>query len=164
MAFSVFPKGQPQNPFATIKFDKVVMYDFEGGKDSDLSIVDDKGNLAKSISKEVELNKKSTENLTRKLGELKSYGGATASCFDPHLGLVYYYKGKTVAHISICLDCNRLRSSMDIPAQKQGKVGVGKDAYYISDGLSKSFRMFLNELLKKNRFSHQVTPGSPFDE
>ena len=31
------------------------MYDFEGGKGADLYIIDDKGQLAKSVSKEIDL-------------------------------------------------------------------------------------------------------------
>ena len=36
--------------------------------------------------------------------------------------------------------------SINITAQKQGKNGQGQDAYYISDGLSHSFRQFLYHL------------------
>lgn len=140
------------------------MYDYEGGKGPDLYIVDEKGQLAKSIKKQVVLISKSIKELNSKLEDKRSYGATTASCFDPHVGLVYYFKEKVVAHISICLDCNRLRSSLDIPAQKQGKVGQGNEAYYISDGLSKSFRKFINMLLKMAKFSHQIKPGSHFDE
>ena len=163
-AIAICSNGQTKNPFLTIKFDKVKMYDIEGGDGSDTSIVDDKGELATSISKIVTLRKQTITKLNIKLGDKKSYGGATDSCFDPHLGFVFYLKGNIVEHISISLDCNRLRSSIDIPAQKQGKVGNGKDAYYISDGLSKSFRQFINMLLKRNQFSHQIKPGSSFDK
>ncbi len=148
--------GQTKNPYLALKFDKVVMYDFEGGKDSDLYIINDKGELAKSVSKQVQIDNVTARNLSQKLGDRKSYGGGTASCFDPHLGFVYYLKGNIVGHITICLDCNRLRSSLDIPAQKQGKVGQGKVAYYLADGLSRSFRQYLNELLVANIFSHQL--------
>lgn len=150
------PSKAQQNPFSTLKFDKVVMYDFAGGKGSDLYIVDNKGQLAKSISKQIQLDKVIVSKLNEKLGNKKSYGDVTAACFDPHLGFVYYLSGKIVAHITICLDCNRLRSSIPIVAQQQGKVGKGKDAYYISDGLSITFRNFLNTLLVKNNFSHQI--------
>ena len=132
------------------------MYDFDGGKGSDLYIVDDKGQLAKSISKQFQLDKGSFTKLNKKLSERKSYGSPTAACFDPHLGFVYYLKGKVVGHVTICLDCNRLYSSIKIIAQQQGKIGQGKEAYYISDGLSQSFRNFLNTLLIKKKFSHQI--------
>ena len=67
---------------------------------------------------------------------------------------------KPIAQIKICLECNRLESDIEIPAQKQGKQGKGKEIYYISDGLSKSFRLFINQLLKKYKFSHQIKTGS----
>jgi hypothetical protein len=149
--------GQTKNPFLSLKFDKVAIYDFEGGKgEQDFYIVDEKGQLAKSIRKQVQLDKSTINTLNTKLGDKKSYGGGTAACFDPHLGIVYFLKDKIVAHISVCLDCNRLRSSIDIQAQKQGKVGTGNNAYYLSDGLSKSFRHYLNDILKKYSFSHQI--------
>jgi len=156
VAFTLSLSGQAKNPFVSLKFDKVIMYDFEGSKDYNLSIVDNNGKLATSISKQIELDKASTTKLNIKLGDRKSYGESTAACFDPHLGFVYYLKGKIVGYITICLDCNRLYSSLNIEAQKQGRVGKGKDAYFIADGLSNSFRLFLNSLLKRNNFSHQI--------
>jgi hypothetical protein len=54
------------------------------------------------------------------------------------------------------MDCNRLYPSRPISAQKQHKVGVGKDAYYLGAGMSKSFRQFLNTLLIANQFPHQI--------
>lgn len=155
LILSITSKSQ-NNPFLTLKFDKLIMYDFAGGKGSDLYIVDDKGQLAKSISKQIRLEKGNITKLNKKLGEKKSYGNPTAACFDPHLGFVYYLKGKIAGHITICLDCNRLHSSIKIIAQQQGKVRQGKEVYYISDGLSESFRNFLNILLVRYNFSHQI--------
>ena len=85
-------------------------------------------------------------------------------CFNPHLGIVYYLKGQIVAHVSVCMDCNILRSNIYIPTQTQGKVAEGDAAYYTGDGLSKPFRQFLNDLLKKYNFSHQIKAGSSFDK
>lgn len=165
LAMPLFSLSQSsKNPFLELKFDKVVMYDFEGGKGSDMSIINEKGQLATSVKKQRQIDSSTIKKLNTKLGDKKSFGGTTAFCFDPHVGFVYYLKGKVVAHISICLDCNRLKSNIDIPVQKQGKVGDGDEAYYLADGLSKSFRQFINTLLKKNQFSHQIKPGSSFDE
>jgi hypothetical protein len=149
--------GQTKNPFLSLKFDKVIIYDFEGGKsEQDYSIVDDEGQLAKSIRKQAQLDKSTISTLNTKVGDIKSYGAVTAACFDPHLGIVYFLNDKVVAHISVCLDCNRLSSSIDIKAQKQGKIGTGDNVYYTADGLSKSFRQYLNSILKKYNFSHQI--------
>lgn len=149
--------GQVRNPFSELKYDRVVMYDFAGGKgSSDVFIINDKGQLAKTVINQVQLNKETISSLSKRLGQEESYGGVQAACFDPHLGFVYYDHGKVVAHISICLDCNVLHSSVDIPAQMQGKTGRGNNVYYLGGGLSKSFRQFLNGLLVVNKFSHQL--------
>jgi hypothetical protein len=76
----------------------------------------------------------------------------------------FILKGKAVAQVTICIGCNRLSSTIDIPAMEQGKVGKGNEAYYLQDGLSKSFRKYLNQLLKKYNFSNQIQPGSFFDK
>jgi len=154
--FAYSASGQTSNPFLSLKFDKVVIYDFEGGKDLGIYIVDEHGQFAKTIHKQIQLDKSTIKTLNSKLGDKKSYGGSTASCFDPHLGIVYFLSDKAVANISICLDCNRLRSTIDIKAQEQGKVGTGDNAYYLGDGLSQSFRLYLNDILKKYNFSHQL--------
>lgn len=156
--------GQQKNPFLQLHYDKVVMYDYlpEGEKAG--TVINSKGKLVSTVVKKVQLDSITIQKLDQKLSDKKSYGGSTAFCFDPHLGIVYYANDKVIAHVSICLSCNRLRSSIEIPAQKQGKVGEGKEAYYIADGLSKSFRSFLNGLVKKHGFSHHIEPGSGFDK
>jgi hypothetical protein len=156
--------GQTKNPFLTLKFDNVVFYDFKDIGEKGSLIVDNNGKYLQAIIKQVQLDMTTIKKLNIKLGDKKSYGNGTASCFDPHCGFVYFLKGKPVGQMTICLGCNRLYSSIDIPAQKQGKQGQGKNAYYILDGLSNSFRQFINGLLVKNKFSHQIEPGSHFHE
>lgn len=153
---NLFGYGQKSTPFAKLTYDKVVMYDFEGGKGTDLYVINADGQLAKNVKKQAQLTLTENNTLSKKINSKKSYGAATASCFDPHLGFVYYYNGKVVAHVTVCLDCNRMRSSIDIPEQKQGKTGSGKNVYYIADGLSDTFRNYLNSLMKKYNFSHQI--------
>lgn len=164
LTVSLASKSQTKNPFLHLKFDKVVFYDFEGIGEKGGLIVDNNGKYLQAIVKQIQLDTTTIKKLNSKLAAKKSYGNGTAACFDPHCGFVYFEKGKPVAQISICLGCNRLYSSIDIPAQKQGKQGEGEHAYYILDGLSKSFRQFINGLLIKNKFSHQIEPGSHFDE
>ena len=138
-------KGQTKNPFLNLKFDEVVFYDFEDIGEKGRLIVSNDGKYLQTIIKKVELDSSTIANLNTKLGDKKSYGNVTAFCFDPHCGFVYYLKGKPVGQVTICLACNRLHSSIDIPAQNQGKQGQGSDAYYILDGLSVSgpkFRQF----------------------
>lgn len=164
LTFSLSSNGQTNNPFLNLKFDKVVFYDFQDIAEKGSLIVDNNGKYLQTIIKQVQLDTATIKKLNAKLGDKKSYGNGAAACFDPHCGFVYFLNGKAVGQITICLGCNRLYSSIDIPAEKQGKQGQGKDAYYILDGLSKSFRQFINGLLKKNKFTHQIEPGSYFDE
>ncbi|MNX78251.1 hypothetical protein D3C86_1098300 [compost metagenome] len=137
-----------KNPFVGLKYDTIVMYDFSGGKESDISIITDKGKLSETVTQQVILDEKTSKQFSLKLGSKPSYGAGTASC--------YYLKGKVVAHVSVCLQCNRLRSSVTIPAQKQGKTGNGDEAYYLLDGMSDSFKQYLNNLVIKYKFSHPL--------
>lgn len=157
-------QAQENSPFKKLQFDKVIFYDFVVNGDKALLIIDSDGNYQQKIVKQVLLDKSTLMSFNNKLVDKASYGAGTASCFDPHCGLVYFLKGKVVAQITICIGCNRLYSTIDIPAKKQGKVGKGNDAYYLKDGMSKSFRKYLNQLLKKYNFSNQIEPGSFFDE
>ena len=156
LAIPCLLNGQTPDSILKVKFDKVIIYDYEGGR-TENPIVNNKQQLATSIKKQVELSKPTIDSLDKNLVNKKMYGNITAMCVDPHLGIVYYLEDKIVAHISVCLNCNVLHSSFEIAAQKQsGETGA--------DGLSKSFRQFLNDLLKRYGFSHQIKAGSSFDK
>ncbi|HLP35644.1 hypothetical protein [Lacibacter sp.] len=165
LTLALSSNGQTKNPFLSLKFDKVIMYDYQPlGEDP--SLVDKKGQLITTvkIKKQIQVDTATINTFNKKVGDKKSYGQVTAMCFDPHLGIVYYLKGKIVRHILVCMDCNALRSDIDIPAQHQDKQGQGDKPYYLGDGMSKSFRQFLNALLIKYNFSHQIKDGSMFDK
>ena len=154
LSFFVFSAyGYSDNPYQQLKFDKVIMYEFEGGLGSDLSIVDARGHIAKSATKRVVLDKENALSLTKKLGEKESFVDEMAMCFEPHLGFVYYWRGKIVAYITVCLDCNILVSSIPLDPQKHDKFWANDG--YLAGGPTKPFRAFLNSLLKKYKFSHQ---------
>lgn len=155
-AFSAAGQGKPL--FSNLKYDKVVMYDFEPSGEKGGSIVEN-GHLTTVVKKQASLEKSATLKLNSKLMDRNSFNWRTAACFDPYLGLVYYKANKITGYMTICLSCNRLYASFDLPAQKRDK-NRENDAV----GMSKSFRQFLNQLLKKYNFSHQITPGSGFDE
>lgn len=165
----LFPKlnfGQKDsNQFLKLTVDSVVFYDFGGQpEDEILSIVEKDGKLSKTVIKSAKLDKLTADNFTKILGQKESYGKQTASCFDPHLGVVYYSKGVPLAHVTICISCNRLYPSLDIKAQQQGKEGQGNGAYYTLNGMSKKFRKEINSLLIKYKFSHQIKEKTSFDE
>ena len=141
------------------------MYDYQPlGEDP--ALIDNKGQLVKTVTikKQVQLDTATINKLNKKIDDKKSYGQVTAMCFDPHLGIVYYLKGKAVRYVLVCMDCNALRSDVDIPAQHQNKQGQGNKAYYLGDGMSKSFRKFVNNLMTKYNFSHQIKGRSMFDK
>ena len=141
------------------------MYDYQP-KGEDPSLIDKQGKLLSTVTikKQVQVDSATINELNRKLGDKKSYGQVTAMCFDPHLGIVYYLNGKVVRHVLVCMGCNALRADIDIPAQHQDRRGQGDKIYYLGDGMSKSFRQFINGLLIKYNFSHQIEAGSGFDE
>ena len=157
-------RAQIKNPFLTLKFDKVVVCDYESNEENDNPLVDKKGKLTSFVKKFSVLDDQTTKRLNEKLGDKKSYGNVRADCFEPHFGIVYYYKNEVTAVIKICLSCNGLESSIEIPAQKQGKVGKGNEVYYVGNGMTKSFRQFINSIVKKYQFSHQIQPHSNFDK
>jgi hypothetical protein len=164
--FSKLSFGQKDNnPFSKLTVDSIVFYDFGGDSGKEvITIIEKNGKLSNSVVKSAKLDKVTGENFTKLLGQKKSYGSGTASCFDPHLGVVYYSNKKPIAYVNICLSCNRLHSSLEIANQLQGKQGEGADAYYILDGMSKTFRKKINTLLIKYKFSHQLNGKSMFDK
>jgi PIN domain nuclease of toxin-antitoxin system len=105
-------KINSNNVFATVNYDRVVAYSYDG--EGDIEIIDEKGKLADKIKKQVELSKAQTIKLTNILCNKSTYGGDIAACFDPHFGVVFYKTNKPVAYVSICLDCNYLVSSIKI--------------------------------------------------
>ena len=147
--------SQKTNPFASLLYDRVVMYDYEP-HEYGATIIDKNGVLEKKINKRVLLEKSAVDVLNKKLGQRSSFGRGISNCFIPHLGFVYYYKNNVVAHISVCMDCNRMFSNIPILGKKSGQVFRGSGSYYSDndDGMSRSFRSFLKGLLLKNGFSH----------
>lgn len=152
-----------QNPYDSLTYDSLVIYDFEyrdysiKPRKRIMSIIDENGNPPSTIKKSVRLPKQEAQGLSEKIGLKSSYGQITAACFDPHFGMVYYENGKVIEYITICLACNYPRSSLRIPAQEKGgeKMDNG-EMYYKLRGFSKSFRKYLNGLKIKYDFSAQI--------
>lgn len=141
-----------QQKFLNITYDKVIMYEYDGGKEGDMTIVDDKGNFAKTLSAQVKLDDVTIKSLNSRLIDKKSFGAGEAFCYEPRLGFIYFLKKKIVGKIDICLACNRLRSSIDLKAQHQGKQVSDGKTYYTLEGMSPEFRNWLNELIKSKGF------------
>ena len=153
-----------QNPYATLTYDSLVIYDFDWrSKDGRITSIYRNGKLASTIKKSVTLPAKEAQELSIKIGSTKSYGNITAACFDPHFGMVYYENGKVKEYITICLACNYPRPSLEIPARDQGAEEYEGEVYYTRTGFSKSFRTYLNNLKKKYDFSALMTKSDMFD-
>ncbi|MES2111557.1 MAG: hypothetical protein V4577_22555 [Bacteroidota bacterium] len=138
-----------QNPLLRLKYDKVMIYGFQGGIGSDMSIVDERGHLAKSVWGQAILNKEDVLVLTKKLGEKGSYGDEMAACFEPRMGLVYYLDNKIVAHLTICLGCNIVTSSIPLDPKQNEKFSQNNN--YFVGAPTTTFNKYLKRLLKKYR-------------
>ena len=156
--------GQTNMPLSLPEFDKVVIYDFED-QDENLSLVDGNGALSKAmkIKKQVQLDQITIKKLNSTIRDKRSYRQVKADCFEPHLGLIWYFKGKIAMVLSVCMDCNVLRSNIYIPARHKGRTANSSRPYNLNEGMNKPLRKFLNSLLVKYSFSHQIKPGSAFD-
>ncbi len=141
-------------PFNKLDYNKVIAYDYQGGKgEGVISIITD-GKLAPTVTQKKELTHKQIDGLTNYLGASTTYGGNKAFCFDPHLGIVFYKYSKVVAYLNICLECNYLSSSVKIPATEVKKIKIGDDYEYPAEGFSKLGRQKINSLCKQLNFSH----------
>lgn len=114
-----------QNVFSIVDYDEAIAYKYNG--EGDIEIISRDGKLAGRIEKQTPITKKQAIKITNELCDASSYGSDVAACFDPHLGIVLYKEKKPVAHISICLDCNFLSSSIPIPAAESGFSDKGRE-------------------------------------
>ena len=106
------------NVFSTINYDSVIAYSYDGEGGNE--IIDSKGRLMNTIKKQTILNESQIIRLTNSLCNKSNYGGDVAACFDPHLGIVFYKANRPKDHVSICMDCNYLVSSIKIPGSEGG--------------------------------------------
>lgn len=121
-----------QYPFAN--YDSVLAYSFNKrwfGEDNQI-ITEYKSELNQSAELPgVKLSDDQTMRILQILNDVSTYSGQPGACFDPRMGLVFYGAGKVVAHVSICFECNRLRSfpdiNADVYARYAGYFGFGKE-------------------------------------
>ncbi len=140
--------------YAALKYDSLVIYDYEGRPEGRGMFIVEDGKLVKSVTKSARLEMQTAIALTKMFEQKSSYGESEAFCFEPHLGIVYWRQGKPVAYISICMTCNVLSPNIEISIQKK-TVKIGSETEIIKEGMSKEFRKYLNGLLTKYKFSHQ---------
>ena len=92
--------------------------------------------FAPVILRQKSLNQKQVDFLTNFLTNNKTYGGSSAACFEPHLGFVFYRDNDIQCVVNVCLDCNYLESSVDIPAGEYHKMYEGTEYEYGAIGFS----------------------------
>ena len=77
--------------------------------------------------------------------------------------LEFFFMRSVYLILLVCL-ATVAQSQSAIRAQQQHPLGTGNKIYYRGDGMSRSFRKFLNGLLIRFNFSHTAEPGSMFDK
>jgi len=141
-------------PFSTLDFDRVVACDYDGGPDGAALIIGSDGTPNASVKKAVTLNPQQVKSITGILGDPKTYGEPLADCFNPHMGLVFYKKDVVVLHISICIECSQLKSSMAIPAMVRPHTDPKTGKELFGEGFSDAGQQKLEALCASFKFSH----------
>ena len=108
------------NFLVKIDCDSVVAYCFSDTLQGLPEIIDRNGKLASGIRSRTTMNDEQKMYFTNFITSPETFGGEMASCFDPHFGIVFYANGKPIEDFSICLDCNRLKSSIDFEGVLSG--------------------------------------------
>jgi hypothetical protein len=157
-----------QNPYLKLDYDSLVIYDYGFEMRADESNIKKTGknySLINKPAKSVKLSHVEAKEFTTKIGEDSTYAQYSADCFNPHFAAFYYKKGKAIANVEICIGCNRLYPSIEIPAKFARPEKIeGGETFYPHSGLSRNFRLYMKVLLDKYGFSHAPTGQSVFDK
>ena len=105
------------NPFDSLKFDKVVAYEFQGNGGRDIKYTLKYQSLG-LLNKEKLLSSNEIDSFEKIICSPKSYGNESAMCFIPHFAVIYYLEKEPVAYVDVCFKCDHLKSSINIPAFK----------------------------------------------
>lgn len=151
-----------QNKLKTVKdvpFDKVFIYEFDPSPEepnfrkitqSSIMLLDTIRGLKHTF-----INLEETSKLYDFLSSPKSFDIGASICWEPHLGIIFLKNNIEVNYISVCMECNKLKSMLYIPATKTIK-SKGKDRINIEKGMTPEFRRFLNSLLTKYNFKYAM--------
>jgi hypothetical protein len=148
---SISPNKKSGAPFNTLDYDKVIAYDFDGGKPYNM-VIDEDGKFIPVITKQQFLTQQQADKITMALSSKSTYGDGTAACFEPHLGLVFYKKDSIINQLSICLGCNFLSSQIPIPAETHKVLNKGKEYEYALTGFTKTGKQAIKALCKELNF------------
>ena len=144
------------NPFSLIESDSIVVYEYNGtggiliedAINSKPEIIIQSKSMASEVIRQFELG----------ITDSMAYGQSTASCFDPHLGLIYWIGGKIQASINICLTCNYLKSSLVIPATEYHQISISADYAYAAKGFHKKTRKLIFDFCENIGFNRFLEP------
>jgi len=152
------PNTASNPPFDTLKYNKVIAYDFDGNYEPHSSVIKNSWwkRYAPVILRQKSLNQKQANFLTDFLTSNKTYGGSQASCFEPHLGIVFFQKNDIQCVVNVCLDCNYLESSVDIPADDYHKINANTEHEYSAIGFSEQGKQNIIELSKQLGFDYGI--------
>jgi hypothetical protein len=119
----VFGQNIQANPFVNLKYDSVVAYNYNTGEEYNVNeqlIVNKKINTSIGfITYSKKLTKSEINQITSILSDTTTYGNSYAACFEPRFAIVFFKKSKIIAVLEICLDCNYIRSSLEIYARER---------------------------------------------
>lgn len=183
---SVFGQNSNEiNPFAKIKYDSIVAYNYNTNDDYNYDeelIVNKKINKGVGITWTKKLQKEEIKQIINILIDTATYGSPYAACFEPRFAIIFFKKAKIVAALEICLECNGLSSTLEIYAkQRQLYVSIGdiEVSYYdalkhIRDdknttirpntGFTKIGRSRINDFCKQIKMKYITELESIFDE
>lgn len=143
---STFP-----SPFDTLDFNKVIAYDFDGKEEGYANSIRKMNSnfFSDVVLRQRAVQEKEIQFLLDFLSDPKTYGEVTMACFEPHLGIVFF-KDKQVKYvIDICMDCNYLISTSELPASVYKKMKMENGSEYGLNGFSSYGRNKIIELSKK---------------
>lgn len=161
--FACYVKAQ--NPYLKLVYDSLVIYDygFEAPGETNIKKTGKQYTFIKKPIKSITLTKVEAKEFTTKIGEDSTYSQNSADCFDPHFAAFYYKKGKAIANVEICIGCNRLYPSKNIPAKFARPEKLAGYVIYPHSGMSKAFRLYMKDLLETYDFSHAPKGSSVYD-
>lgn len=119
LSFHGVSQNKPYKSFTELKFDKAILYQFNGETDFDFmahgmlcdtSLVDAENNWAYSLSKDNRLV--ATKDIDELFNVVKNTGkdkitGDPQGCYIPRFGIAFFKNSRVVAHIDVCLECNK---------------------------------------------------------
>jgi hypothetical protein len=136
------------NPFAGIRYDRVIGYNFAMHDGRVHTILNKDSTLNKTtILPGKKLTSKQTKSLIKTITDTLTYGGVPYACFDPKHAFVFYRKSSIVALVEICFACSNIRSTPEIPAVSYYPRKT--DHQYSNYGFSKSGENSLMDFCRK---------------